>query len=319
MLVQIILLLVGLLLLVGGANYLVDGASDIARKSGTSEFVIGLTIVAIGTSMPEMAVSFYSSIFGNSEIAIGNIVGSNVFNTALILGVTCLIAPTAITKGNLRRDLPINIFATLLLIFMALNHTVLGLGKNMISRVDGAILLALFVLYLYVSLKYDEEIQAGDEDGSKPHRTWVAIVMLAGGIAALIIGAHLFVDAAVYFARRLNVSDTFIAITLVAGGTSLPELATCIVAAAKKKSRLALGNIIGSNVSNIFLIIGGSALIRPIESGNITYVDYGVLLFLALFLLIVPLIFRRRKIGRAEGAVLVLVFAAYFAWLVYSL
>ncbi len=319
MLIQIIVLLFGLVLILGGANYLVDGASAIARKSGISEFVIGLTIVAIGTSMPEMAVSYYSAILGNTDISIGNIVGSNIFNTALILGVTAIIAPPLVTRGNLRRDLPINIFATVLLILMALNHTIFGLGKDVISRVDGAILVVLFILYIYLSFKNDEGLtEQEDAQETKPVKTWVAVLMVVLGFVALIFGGHFFVDAAVKIAHALHVSETFIAITLVAGGTSLPELATCTVAAVKGKARLALGNVLGSNVSNIFLIIGGSALIRPIATGNITYVDFGMLLFLALFLLFVPLVFRRRRIGRTEGVVLTLLFAAYFAWLIWS-
>ncbi len=320
MLVQIVLLLLGLVLILGGANYLVDGASAIARRSGISEFVIGLTIVAVGTSMPEMAVSYYSAFLGNTDISIGNIVGSNVFNTALILGLTAIIAPPVVTRGNLRRDLPINIFATVLLIVMGLNHTIFGLGRDAVSRVDGAILVALFVLYIYSSFKFDDGIAGdGEDEETKSVKTWLAVVMVVGGFAALIFGGHLFVDAAVKIAHALNVPETFIAITLVAGGTSLPELATCIIAAARGKAQLALGNVLGSNVSNIFLIIGGSALIRPITTGNITFVDFGMLLALALFLLLVPLIFRRRKIGRTEGVILVLMFAAYFAWLVLSL
>ncbi len=308
------------MLILCGANYLVEGASSVARKSGISEFVIGLTIVGIGTSTPEMVVSFYSAIMGKADLAVGNIVGSNIFNTALILGVTALIAPMIITKGNLRRDIPMNIIAAVLLVLMGMKQTIFGAGSNTIGRLDGAILLALFIYYMYTSFKHDSENAIeGGEDDSKTYKTGISVLMILGGLAGLIIGGQFFVNSATAIAEYFKVSDAFIAITLVAGGTSLPELATCIVAAAKGKGQLALGNILGSNISNILLIIGGSALIRPLAVQGITPVDLGMLLVLAIFLLATAYLFKRKQLDRIEGAILVAIEIAYMIWLFSSL
>ena len=316
MLVQILVLLAGLLLILFGANYLVDGSSSIARKSGLSEFVIGLTIVGIGTSAPEMVVSFLASAMGNSDMAVGNIVGSNIFNTMLILGVTAAIIPLTITETNLRRDIPMNIIATVLLILFCLNHTIFGIGSNRVSRIDGAVLLLLFIYYMYVSFKNDEG--NGEDEEIKTYSTGISVLMIAAGLAALVLGGNLFVKSGTAIARAFGVSDAFIAITLMAGGTSLPELATCIVAAAKGRGQLALGNILGSNISNIFLIIGGSAMIRPLTVSGITTVDFGVVLLSSIFLLASAYLFKRKKLDRTEGILLLLMWAGYMTWLIMS-
>lgn len=320
MTLQILLLTVGLLLILVGANYLVEGSSSVAKKSGISEFVIGLTIVGIGTSTPEMVVSFMSAIRGNSDISIGNIVGSNIFNTMLILGVTALISPLVITKTNLRRDIPMNIIATMLLILMGLNQTIFGYGTNTLSRLDGLILLALFAYYLYTSFKNDSSDEAGEENEEiKTHSGLMSAIMIVGGLAGLIFGGRLFVNSATEIAGLLGVSDAFIAITVMAGGTSLPELATCIVAAAKKRGQLALGNILGSNISNILLILGGSSLIRPLTLKGITPMDFGTMLIGSIFILASAYLFQKKKLDRIEGAILVMMEAGYMGWLIASL
>ncbi|MBQ2372024.1 MAG: calcium/sodium antiporter, partial [Bacteroidales bacterium] len=245
---QFFILIAGLLLILLGANYLVDGASSIAKRFGLSEFIIGVTIVGIGTSAPEMVVSFMSAIQGKADMAIGNIVGSNIFNTAMILGVTALIAPLTITRSNLRKDIPLNIIVTILLIALGMNFTITGLGKDQLSRIDGAILLGIFVWYLWSSFRSDS---ADDEDEPiKQHSIAISILMITGGLAGLIFGGRLFVNSATEIARLFGVSDKFIAITVMAAGTSMPELATCVVAAIKGRGQLALGNILGSNISN---------------------------------------------------------------------
>lgn len=324
MLLQVILLIVGLLFILGGANYLVEGSSSIARRSGISEFVIGLTIVGIGTSTPEMVVSFYSALRGNADIAVGNVVGSNIFNTALILGITAMISPLTVAESKMRRDIPMNIVASILLIMMGLNHTIFALGSDRFSRFDGAILVALFIAYIYMSFKNDSEnlIPEAVESKRAPAKTYKtgpAIVMVLLGLAALIIGGQFFVDSATTIAEYFHVPNAFIAITLIAGGTSLPELATCIVAAVKGKGQLALGNILGSNISNILLIVGGSALIHPLEIRGITGVDLGMLLLVAVFLHVSNYLFKKRMLDRVEGAILVLMFAGYMTWLITSL
>lgn len=320
MTIQILLLIAGLLLILLGANYLVEGSSSIAKKSGISEFVIGLTIVGIGTSTPEMVVSFMSAIKGNADISIGNIVGSNIFNTMLILGVTALISPLVITKTNLRRDIPMNIIATMLLILLGLNQTIFGIGSNTLSRIDGLILLSLFAYYLYTSFKNDSSEEESEEEGEiKLYSGLISAIMIVGGLAGLIFGGRLFVDSATEIAKILGVSDAFIAITVMAGGTSLPELATCVVAAAKKRGQLALGNILGSNVSNILLILGGSSLINPLTLKGITPVDFGTMLIGSIFILASAYLFQKKKLDRIEGAILLLMEAGYMTWLIASI
>ena len=321
MIVQILLLLVGLALVVFGADYLVDGASSIARRFGLSEFVIGLTIVGMGTSAPEMVVSFIGAIQGNADISMGNVVGSNIFNTLLILGTTALLLPMAVTPDNRKKDVPMNILITLLLIVLGLKHTLFGLGTDGLTRWDGGILLAVFLVYMWQSFRYG---QAGNDanaegDDVKSMKLWLAILLIAGGLAALILGGRLFVNSAIHIARSLGVSDKFIAITILAGGTSMPELATCIAAAVKKKGQLALGNIIGSNLFNILLILGGSALIHPLSFSGISYVDLGALLVSALAVLGACYLGKKNTLDRLDGAVFLLLFAAYMAYLIVKL
>ena len=321
MLLQILILLAGLALVVFGADYLVEGASGIARRFGLSEFVIGLTIVGMGTSAPEMVVSFIGAFHGNADISVGNVVGSNIFNTLLILGITGMLLPMAITPENRRRDVPMNIVVTSLLVLLGFKHTILGIGSDGLSRVDGAVLLALFAVYMWMSFRFSGSGQTDSSVGeeTKEIKPGWAVLMIVGGLAALIFGGNLFVDSATEIARELGVSDKFIAITILAGGTSMPELATCIAAAVKKKGQLALGNIIGSNIFNILLILGGSALIHPLSFAGISYVDMGVLLLSALVLWTSCLVGKKNMLDRLDGAFLVLIWAAYMAYLIMNL
>ena len=314
---QFFILIAGLLLILLGANYLVDGASSIAKRFGLSEFIIGITIVGIGTSAPEMVVSFMSAIQGKADMAIGNIVGSNIFNTAMILGVTALIAPLTITRSNLRKDIPLNIIVTILLIALGMNLTITGLGKDQLSRIDGAILLGIFVWYLWSSFRSDS---ADDEDEPiKQHSIAISILMITGGLAGLIFGGRLFVNSATEIARMFGVSDKFIAITVMAAGTSMPELATCVVAAIKGRGQLALGNILGSNISNILLILGGSAIISPLSFTGMTMADLGTVLGCSLFILLSAWLFKKKSLDRVEGAVLLLIEAGYMWYLISSI
>lgn len=309
MLVQIILFVIGLTLVVFGADYLVEGASAVARKAGLSQFVIGLTIVGMGTSAPEMVVSFIGAAQGNADIAIGNVVGSNIFNTLLILGITAILLPMGITRENRTKDIPMNILTAVVLIALGWNG---GL-----SRLDGGILLALFIAYMWHSFASSKG--ADEEADSKPVSILLAAVMVLGGIAALIFGGRLFVNSATSIARSLGVSDKFIAITILAGGTSLPELATCVAAAVKKKGQLALGNIIGSNIFNVLLILGGSALINPLSFADISLVDMGILLVSALALLTSCYIGKKNSLDRLDGVLFLLLWAGYMAWLILNL
>ena len=320
MLIQFSILLAGLLLILFGANYLVDGSSSIAKRFGLSEFVIGLTIVGIGTSTPEMVVSFLSAIQGKADMAIGNVVGSNIFNTLLILGASSIVFPLAISKSALRKDLPLNIGVTILLILLGLNFTIFGLGEsNTLSRIDGIILLAIFGWYLWSSFKNDSADEDDEQEGIKTYSPFVSSLLILGGLAALIFGGRLFVNAATEIAKGFGMSEKFIAITIMAAGTSMPELATSVVAAFKKKGQLALGNVIGSNISNILLILGGSALIKPLSFTGMTTVDMGVLLGCTIFLLVFAFTFKKKEIDRTEGIILLLAMAAYMWYLISNL
>ena len=322
MTIEILLLLAGLALVLIGAEALIEGASGLARRWGISEFVIGLTIVALGTSAPEMVVSFISAFEKNSDMAVGNIIGSNIFNTALILGLSAVLAPVAITRGNLRRDIPVNIGITVLLIVLGLKRTLFGIGENGLSRVEGFIFLALFVWYMVSSFIHDKENRLEAEGSgekketvAKPMNLLLALFYIVVGLAGLIFGGRLFVDHAQVIARMAGLSDKFIAITVLAAGTSLPELATSCIAAVKGKGQLALGNILGSNTSNILLILGGSAVISPLGMGNIDLIDYAAVFMCALSLVIFSWTGLKNRIDRLEGVILVLLQVLYFAYL----
>lgn len=310
MILQILLLIVGLALVVFGADYLVDGASSIARRFGLSEFVIGLTIVGMGTSAPEMVVSFIGALQGNAAISLGNVVGSNIFNTLLILGTTALILPIGITRENMRKDIPINVLVTILFILML---------SSGLSRWEGAVLLAFFAWYMWDSFRSGTQDVEQPADGSTPRKVWLSLLMIAGGLSALVFGGRLFVNSATHIAQALGVSDKFIAITILAGGTSLPELATCVAAAVKKKGQLALGNIIGSNIFNVLLILGGSALIHPLAATGISYVDMAALLVSALALVAACFIGKKNQLDRLDGALFLVLFAAYMTYLIINL
>ena len=318
MTIQIFILLAGLLLILFGANWLVDGSSSVAKRFGISEFVIGLTIVGIGTSTPEMVVSFLSSLQGKADMAIGNIVGSNIFNTMMILGVTAMISPLVITRSNLKKDIPLNIIVTIILIVLGMNFTLFGQGKDQLCRIDGAILLAIFVWYLWSSFKSDTTDEEEGE-GIKEYSILMSVILIIGGLAALIFGGRLFVNSATELAKMFGVSDKFIAITIMAAGTSMPELATCVVAALKGRGQLALGNILGSNISNILLILGGAALINPLSFSGMTYVDLGAVLLCSVFILASAYLFKKKQLDRFEGIILILMEAGYMWYLIANL
>ena len=314
--VSVLLFFVGLALVVIGADILVDGASGVARRVGLSEFVIGLTIVGMGTSAPEMVVSLLGALEGKGDVAVGNVVGSNIFNTLLILGLTAVLLPIGITSGNRKRDIPMNLLVTVLFIFLGLEATLFGFGTDGLSRVDGLILIGLFIVYMVYSFINGKD--QATEEASAPKPIWLNLVMIIGGLAALTFGGNLFVNNATFIASELGVSEKFIAITILAGGTSLPELATCVAAAAKKKGQLALGNILGSNIFNILLILGLSSAIKPLSFENINLVDMGMLLLSALVLLpcLLP---KKGKLGVADGIIFLLVWIGYMAYLIINL
>lgn len=315
---DILLLVVGLGLILAGANFLTDGSAALAQRFRVPEFIIGLTIVAVGTSAPELVVSLLSSIAGKSDVAIGNVVGSNIFNVFAILGVCALIRPLPLTRGNIRRDIPFGMIASLLLLALVSDSFFRGGAPDRIGRGDGVAMLVLYILLIGYTIRQARRSGPPTEEtaGRRPMAGWLMAVMIAGGLAGLIFGGELFLDSATSIARKLGVSESVIALTLVAGGTSLPELASSVVSLVKGKSDMALGNVIGSNIANILLILGLSATIRPLTPGGITIVDFGMVVLSSLLLFITAFTFRRRSVDRWEGALFLAIYVAYLWYLI---
>jgi cation:H+ antiporter len=316
---DIVYLIIGLVLIIGGANYLTEGASGIAKKFRVSEFVIGLTIIGLGTSAPELVLSIFSAIRGQSDMAIGNIVGSNMFNTLVILGITSLIRPILFTKNNLTRDLPFAMLATVVLVIMG-SDVMLGSGKaNVISRSDGLLLLCFFVIFMvYSFIEGHTGEKSKSTKGTTPVKTpnmWLMTVMVVGGLVALAWGGDMFLKSATSIAHTLKISESVIAVTLVAGGTSLPELAISVVAMIKGNGQLALGNIVGSNLFNIFLVLGVSSIICPLTMGDIIPGDLWALLATNVLLFVFAFTFRKRAMDRPEGVIALVCYVAYIWWL----
>lgn len=311
---EYIILIVSLVGIVFGADYLVAGAVSIARKFKVSDFVIGAAIVGVGTSMPELVVSFIGAIQGNADVAIGNVVGSNIFNVLGILGLTAMFFPVAVDKANMKFEIPLCIIVSVLLTVLALNF--FDGTSACIGRIDGIVLLCVFAFFMWYSFYRDRKNpSAAQEETVQDDRTplWLAIVKVVGGLALLITSCDFFVDNAVLIAKSFGVNDAFISLTLIACGTSLPELAASIAAAVKKNTQMALGNIIGSNIFNISLILGISSQVMPLTSAGITAVDYAVMIFAA----VVPLLFGLRgRIGRAGGVAMFLCFVLYTWYLI---
>ena len=308
---EYIILILALVGIVIGADQLVAGAVSIARKFKVSDFVIGAAIVGFGTSMPELTVSFIGALQGNSDIAIGNVVGSNIFNVLGILGLTTMFFPVVVNKGEKRFEIPLCIAMSLLLTLLVM----LG-GEMTIGRVDGVILLLGFVFFIWYSFRRDRKNSVGENASTKTtiveKPLWIAILRVVAGLAVLIFSCDNFVDNAIVIARGWGVNDAFISLTLVACGTSLPELAASIAAAVKKNTSLALGNIIGSNIFNISLILGLSSLVTPLNSAGITPVDYAVMTIAAVLPLILGM---RGRIGRLGGVFMFILFIAYTVYL----
>ena len=316
LIVDVICILVGLVMILVGSDWLVDGASSVARKYGISEFVIGVTIVGIGTSMPELVSSAISAIGGHGDMALGNVTGSNICNVLLILGVTALISPIGYTKSNMRKDIPLALAVSIFLLLVLYNGFGLFGGVPGISRMDALFLLLFFVIFMvdsFKSGKQDAVEEVSEEGKSMPIGKAVLLIVL--GLAGLVFGGRLFVDHTVSIAEQFHVSEAFISITLMALGTSLPELATCVVAAMKGKNQLALGNVIGSNIFNILLIIGASGLISPFEIQSISSVDMVMVVVVMVMLWMAALTFKKRELDRVEGAIFLLCYIGYITYL----
>lgn len=306
MILNIILILIGIVLVVKGADWLTNGAVSVATRLHISQMVIGLTIVAMGTSMPEFCVSFVSALKGTPDLAVGNVVGSNIFNALLIVGVAAMVAPMVIMKKTVKVDIPVGVIASLLLLILCLDGS--------ISRFDAGAMFLLFLMYMYYTVKGAKKGSADSSSSATVYRGWKSALLMVVGLAGLIGGSEVFVEGATKVAQALGVSDAIIGLTIVAGGTSLPELATSVVSARKGNSGIAIGNVLGSNIFNILMILGVTGLISPMAYSGITLVDMSVMVVSMLLLWMFS--FTKYTVARWEGAALVLVFLAYLTYLV---
>lgn len=314
---NIFILVAGLALILAGANALTDGAASVAKRFKISDLVIGLTIVAFGTSAPELVISLLSSIQGSAEMAIGNVVGSNIFNVLMIIGCTAMVLPIQMGQGTMSKEIPLVILSSFVLAFMANDIWLDGGSSNVIGRADGLVLLAFFLIFM----RYTFSIARNHEGESEEQKivempVWRSSVYILGGLAGLIFGGQWFVEGASGIASSLGVSDSIIGLTLVAGGTSLPELATSVTAALKKNPGIAIGNVIGSNLFNLFFVLGCSASVSPLPMGNINNIDILVLVLSSVLFWLVGWFFKKRTITRIEGALLVACYIAYTTYLI---
>jgi len=309
MIVNILMIIAGVVLVLWGADRLTDGAVALAERMQIPQIVIGLTIVALGTSAPEFCVSLVSALKGTADLAVGNVVGSNIFNTMLIVGVAAMVAPMTILPSTIRKDVPVALVASVAL-------TVMVLMDGDLSRVDAVLLFVGFLAFMWITLRGAKGSHAIEQEQAAPRGYSVlkSLLLLALGLACLVVGSNIFVDGAANVAQELGVSEAVIGLTIVAGGTSLPELATSVVAARKGNSGIAIGNVLGSNVMNILLILGGAGLISPMYVKGITIVDFTVMTGSMLLLWLFS--YTKLTVARWEGAVLTAIFLGYMGWLV---
>lgn len=311
-----IILIIGFFLLIKGADIFVDGASSIAKKIGIPSVIVGLTIVSLGTSAPELAVSLISSFNGNNGIAVGNVLGSNLFNTLVVLGGTAIVAPLLIKKSTIKRDYIATLVVTILTCFL-----IFGLApksENMLSRISGIILLVVCIVYMFILVKAAKKDSVKDEENTSEIKMSKNILLSLIGVVGIVFGGNLVVDSATNIAYSLGMSEKLVGLTIVAVGTSLPELVTSIVAALKGENDIALGNVLGSNIFNLVLILGASATISPITVSGVMIIDFIILIAVTLF--IGALIFFNKKeekrLGRLEGIILVGIYVAYLAYII---
>lgn len=329
MILSIVWLIVGLVFILVGANMLTDGSSAVAKRFGISDVIVGLTVVAFGTSTPELAISIVASLNGNAPMAVGNVVGSNIFNILAIIGVTSLVRPIRIQRSIMSSEMPMLILSSVLLWVIGNSVLLDGTSSNIVTRVEGIMLLIFFGLFMRYTFAKAHVHQAAKNPEPDPIETrsreisrdggmpmWRSVVYIVAGLAGLVWGGDRFVDGASELARGLGVSDAVIGLTIVAAGTSLPELATSVVAAVKRKPGLAIGNVIGSNIFNVLLILGTASVITPLPFDGVTGVDLGVLMGASILFWLFGWFIRTRMITRGEGLVMTLGYVAYMAYLV---
>ena len=318
MILPILFLVGGLALVIYSADVLVKGASAVARKLKISELVIGLTIVSMGTSTPELIVNIFASLQGSSDLAIGNILGSNIANILLILGIAALIYPLTVTKGTVWKEIPFSLLAALMVGVMANDRFFDSLGADSITRTDGLALMAFFIIFMYYvyGISREQGANSSDQAPVKDMKTILAILFVVGGIIGLTVGGRVIVDNAIYLATIFGVSEALVGLTIVAIGTSLPELATSAVAAYRKNVDIAVGNIVGSNIFNIFWILGLSSIIKPLPFTAQNNFDALMVIFVSLVLFAFMFIGQRRVLQRWQGAMFLLLYLGYIGFLV---
>jgi len=318
MITPILFFIVGLVLLVKGADWLVDGASSVAKKLKVSDLVIGLTIVAFGTSAPELVVSVISNLNGNADIAIGNVLGSNIANILLILGVSSIIYPLSVTRGTVWKEIPLSLLAVILLGIMANDVLIDGAANSSLTRTDGLALIAFFIIFLYYTFGIAKNGNCQPEQGEEVKEIAISksIIYIFAGLISLVIGGKWVVDSAVSIATSLGVSEALIGLTIVAVGTSLPELATSAMATYKKKADIAIGNVVGSNIFNVFWILGLSSIINPLPFRPEGNFDIMIAIFASLLLFIMMFVGKRHHLERRDGVIYIFVYVIYIAALV---
>ncbi|MBE2246357.1 MAG: calcium/sodium antiporter [Candidatus Competibacteraceae bacterium] len=318
MILAIIFLIVGIVLTIYGANWLVDGASSLAKKLQISNLVIGLTVVSFGTSMPEFVVSLISAIDGRTDIAVGNVIGSNIFNILLILGLTATVYPIAVQRTTIWKEIPFTLLAAVVLLVMANDIIIDGSSTGLISRIDGMVMVSFLIIFLYYSFETSKHTQSSESLVVRMYPIWKSVLLITVGIIGLVGGGKLMVDGAVSIAESLGISEAIIGITIVSVGTSVPELATSLVAASKKNSDIAIGNVVGSNIFNIFFILGVSATISPLPFNADLNIDLLVCTFASVILFAFMFVGNKGKINRIEGIVMFLLYVLYIVYQIWK-
>jgi len=312
-----VLLIIGFALLIKGADFLVDGASSIARRLDVSDLVIGLTVVAFGTSTPELFVNIIASIKGNTDIAIGNVFGSNISNVLLILGVSAIIYPLSVTKGTVWKEIPLSLLAALLLGILANDHLIDKRDLSALTRIDGLVFLSFFIIFLYYSFSIAKRIE-GMEDHlpAKQYGFAKSVLLVLSGLIGLSVGGKWIVDGAVHLATSFGMSESLVGLTIVAVGTSLPELATSAMAAHKRNVEIAVGNVVGSNIFNVFFVLGISSVVKPLPFQTKNNIDVGMVILASILLFLSMFTGRKRSLDRWEGIIFLALYAGYIVFLI---
>jgi cation:H+ antiporter len=312
-----ILFAIGFVFLIKGADFLVDGATSVARSLNVSDLLIGLTVVAFGTSTPELFVNIIASLKGNTDIAIGNVLGSNIANILLILGVSSILYPLAVTKGTVWKEIPFSLLAAIVLLFMANDQILDRAGASALTRIDGLTFLCFFMIFIYYTFSIAERVEGMEEHIPAGQYGWLrSLLYIIAGLAGLAVGGKWIVDGAIALATKFGMSESLIGLTIVAVGTSLPELATSAVAAYKKNVDIAVGNVVGSNIFNIFFVLGISATIKPLPFQTKNNVDLGMVILSSLMLFFFMFTGKKRSLDRWEGVVCVILYFSYVAFLI---